>query len=59
MITAARDNGALGAKLSGAGRGGIMVALVDENSKKAVIRALNSMGKKIIHTNISEEGVQS
>jgi mevalonate kinase len=58
MVRAARDSGALGAKLSGAGRGGIMLALADENTEKGVIKALSSLGGKIIRTNITEEGVR-
>lgn len=58
MVNAAREAGAFGAKLSGAGRGGIMVALVDEKSKERVIKALSSMGKKIIEANISSEGAR-
>jgi mevalonate kinase len=44
LVQAARDAGSLGAKLSGGGRGGNMIALVTENSAPAVARALLSNG---------------
>lgn len=44
LIVAARDAGALGAKLSGAGRGGNMIALVTARTEDAVIRALTAAG---------------
>jgi mevalonate kinase len=44
LILAARDAGALGAKLSGAGGGGIMIALVDDSSLEAVDTALLEAG---------------
>jgi len=58
LVTVARDAGAYGAKLSGAGRGGIVIALVDENSKKPVSSALSSMGGKIIGSKITQQGVR-
>ncbi len=58
MVEAARKAGAYGAKLSGAGRGGVIVALVGKNSKESVIKALSSMGKKIIDADISETGAR-
>lgn len=44
LIAAARGAGALGAKLSGAGRGGVMLALVIEESRAAVVESLRSAG---------------
>lgn len=44
LIAAANEAGALGAKLSGAGGGGIMIALVDEGSQEAVDAALREAG---------------
>jgi mevalonate kinase len=53
LVMAARPGGALGAKLSGAGRGGNMIALVDEKSRPAVIRALKAAGAvQIIATRV-------
>lgn len=55
LILAARDAGALGAKLSGAGGGGIMIALVDDSSVEAVDTALREAGAvRTIHTEIGQ-----
>ena len=43
LIHLARDNGALGAKLTGGGGGGSMIALCPENSDK-VVRAIRAAG---------------
>ena len=58
LVAAAREAGAYGAKLSGAGRGGIAIALVGENTKKPVSSALSSMGGKIIGSKITQQGVR-
>jgi mevalonate kinase len=52
LVEAAQQAGAQGAKLSGGGRGGNMIALVDEKSADAVIDALQAMGAKGIITTI-------
>ena len=44
LINAAKQAGALGAKLSGAGRGGVMIALVTPASSAAVEAALRDAG---------------
>ncbi len=44
LVSAARDAGALGAKLSGGGRGGNMIALVEKENATAVAGALISAG---------------
>ena len=44
LIAIARTAGALGAKLSGGGRGGNMIALVNENAAGPVAHALRSGG---------------
>ncbi len=46
LVTAARDAGALGAKLSGGGRGGNMIALVEKEKAESVSHALLSAGAK-------------
>jgi mevalonate kinase len=46
LVQAALDAGALGAKLSGGGRGGNMIALVTAETKAAVRAALLSAGAK-------------
>ncbi|MFQ5921988.1 MAG: mevalonate kinase [Anaerolineales bacterium] len=55
LIRAAIGAGALGAKLSGAGGGGIMIALVDDSSLEAVDSALREAGAvRTIHTAIGQ-----
>jgi mevalonate kinase len=46
LIKAARDAGALGAKLSGGGRGGNMIALVEPGTAEAVASTLRQAGAK-------------
>lgn len=46
LVTAVRDAGALGAKLSGSGRGGNMIALVEQAKAESVASALISAGAK-------------
>ena len=46
LVDAARKAGALGAKLSGGGRGGNMIALVNQDSAELVAAALMSAGAK-------------
>ena len=53
LIAAARQAGALGAKLSGGGRGGNIIALVDEQSAAGVGAALAAAGaRRVIVTTI-------
>ena len=55
LIRAARDAGAAGAKLSGAGGGGIMIALVDDSTLEAVDSSLRAAGAvRTIHTEIGQ-----
>jgi len=44
LIQAARSAGALGAKLSGGGRGGNMIALLSDNTAEVVVQALKDAG---------------
>lgn len=54
LVQAALDAGALGAKLSGGGRGGNMIALVTAETKTAVRTALLSAGaKQVFETTVS------
>jgi mevalonate kinase len=46
LVTAARAAGALGAKMSGGGRGGNMLALVEKDNAPAVAEALASAGAR-------------
>ena len=46
LVSAARNAGALGAKLSGGGRGGNMIALIEDNRAQSIADALISAGAK-------------
>ncbi len=52
LVEAARSAGALGAKLSGGGRGGNMIALAEPNSVAAVGQALKSAGARGVITTV-------
>ena len=53
LVTAARASGALGAKLSGGGWGGNMIALVEEATVERITRALTKQGaRRVIATHI-------
>ena len=52
LVTAARNSGALGAKLSGGGRGGNMIALVESNKAEEAAMSLKEAGAK--HTIITQ-----
>lgn len=58
MVAAAKKAGAYGAKLSGAGGGDCMIALVDESKKSAVEKAIQNAGGIIIHIKTNAEGVR-
>lgn len=54
LVSAARKAGALGAKMSGGGRGGNMIALVEEETAPVIAEALMSAGaKRTIITQVS------
>jgi mevalonate kinase len=54
LVSAARNAGALGAKLSGGGRGGNMIALVEPDQAEAVAISLKASGaKRTIITQVS------
>ncbi|MDX2437052.1 MAG: mevalonate kinase, partial [Acidobacteriota bacterium] len=52
LIQIARENGALGAKLTGGGGGGSMIALVPENAER-VIQAMNAGGYQAFEVSIA------
>jgi mevalonate kinase len=58
MITAALGAGALGAKISGSGGGGIIIALVDDVSSEAVCAALTAAGGRAYSVRTGSAGVQ-
>ena len=57
-INEALKAGALGAKLSGAGWGGVMFALVKKEDQEKVAKAIESTGSEAIITEIGVEGVR-
>ncbi|MDP3941110.1 MAG: mevalonate kinase [bacterium] len=58
MIQAARDAGAYGAKLSGAGGGDCMIALRNAQGKPAVEKAIERVGGQVIDVETNVEGVR-
>jgi len=58
LIKAAKAAGAYGAKLSGGGGGGIMIAICDPKKQKLVADAINRAGGEAIITEIGVEGVR-
>jgi len=58
MVLAANASGAWGAKLSGAGGGDCMIALVSEDKRNDVIRAIEKVGGEVIHVGLNAQGVQ-
>jgi len=58
MITIAKKNGAYGAKLSGAGVGDCMLALVPEEKRRNVEKGIESVGGEVIKINTNVSGVR-
>ena len=58
LVDAARKAGALGAKLSGGGKGGVMVALVDKSSEENVAKAIGNAGGHPYVTTVGGEGLK-
>lgn len=58
LIFAAREAGALGAKLSGAGGGDCMFALVTEQSRPEVEAAITAAGGQLVRLPLNGEGVR-
>lgn len=58
LIKISLDNGAYGAKLSAGGKGGIMIALVNEKAKNRVANAIKLKGGVPYITNVGVEGVR-
>ena len=58
LVAAARKGGALGAKLTGAGGGGCMIALCDDKkSRSNIARELRKMGGTIYNVSLDVRGV--
>jgi len=58
LILAAKNAGACGAKLSGAGGGDCMISLVDERNRKKVEDAITKAGGQVIHIAPGAQGVR-
>lgn len=58
MVTAARSAGAFGAKLTGAGGGGSMIALCPKRSKSRIAGAIEACEGKAIITTIDTDGAR-
>ncbi len=56
LIQTARENGAYGAKLSGGGKGGIMIALTSNEKQEGIARAIEKEGGKTIITKMGVNG---
>ena len=59
LIYAARDAGAYGAKLSGAGGGDCMVALSPENKRKDIERSISKAGGTVMNVTPNAKGVRT
>jgi len=58
LIEAAIEAGAEGAKLSGAGKGDCMIALVEEKERERVEKAIEVAGGKVLRLRLEAEGVR-
>lgn len=58
LIFAAREAGAWGGKLSGAGGGDCMIAFVGEEKRKSVESAIEKSGGRVIKVKLNAEGVR-
>ncbi|MFX1451712.1 MAG: mevalonate kinase [Promethearchaeota archaeon] len=58
LINIARDNGAYGSKITGAGGGGCIIALAPPNKQKNIINSLKEIGGVPILTEFSQDGVK-
>jgi mevalonate kinase len=58
MVEETIKAGAYGAKLSGAGGGDCMIALVDPLRKSAVEQAIEHVGGEVIHVELQANGVE-
>jgi len=58
MVKTANQAGAWGAKLSGAGGGDCMIALVSDEKRDEVKKAIEKVGGEIIHVGLNARGVE-
>ncbi len=59
LVNIARKKGAYGAKLTGAGKGGVMFALTDKEHSDEIKKALEKKAKKVFKVSIVKEGVRA
>jgi mevalonate kinase len=59
LVYASRREGALGAKLTGAGGGGCMIALADAENLSKVEKGIRSARGHSMRVNLTDEGVKS
>lgn len=59
LVSAAREAGAFGAKLTGAGGGGCMIALASPDNTNSVLEAIREAGGNSYLANIERRGVKS
>ena len=58
LIDVAKRNGALAAKVCGAGGGGCVIALVEEGAREPVADAIRAGGGQPLHCQVAAEGLQ-
>jgi len=58
MVEAANHAGAWGAKLSGAGGGDCMIALVSDEKRDSMVRAIEKVGGEVINVCLNAKGVE-
>ena len=59
LVYAARREGALGAKLTGAGGGGCMIALAEEENLSNVEKSIRASRGQSMRVNLTDEGVKT
>jgi mevalonate kinase len=59
MIKTAVKNGALGAKITGAGGGGSIIALINSENKEKIFKKLQEVSKEVYPVKIDFQGVKS
>ena len=57
LIEISLDNGALGAKLTGAGKGGAVIALIPQDSSKEILAKIDSGSGKWMLVEFDYDGV--
>jgi mevalonate kinase len=59
LVYAARQEGALGAKLTGAGGGGCMIALAEEENLSNIEKSIRASRGQSMRVNVTDEGVKT